>query len=423
MGFFDEIIDAGLEDSANSEDKNPYLADPKKGMELIAKLLPGHKKKSSSDIVARRLDYMLDNEILTTLKDISGNTISLSRKLTKLSDRIMEYKKIRLLTGKSIIGIVGRFSAGKSGFLNSLLKTSDNALILPEDQNPTTSIPTYIVGGDKEIIQAYSGGNSVDLDRDAMQAMTHKFYDEYGIGFSRFVGNVVIHTPYFPQEQKNRIAFLDTPGYSKPDVDVRENMTDEYLAEQQLKAADFLIWLVTADDGFTQKDLEFIQKVHTENPILIVVNKADKKPESDCRAIVENGQKILKDKGINIFGITAYSSWYGKEYLGNNLVSEFLDFTATQATKNRGVESELQSLISFIGTSFDNEMESTKKRQYELGDNIYHAKDILAIQSLTHIYSRVAQKYRRLLGNKKKFNKVAEKIRSDFNYLLKIPTA
>ena len=420
MGFFDEIIN-DEDDSADSEEKNPYLSDPKKGMELIAKLLPGRKKKSASDIVASRLDYMLDNEILTTLKDISGNTLSLSRKLTKLSDRIMEYKKIRLLTGKSIIGIVGRFSAGKSGFLNSLLKTSDNKIILPEDQNPTTSIPTYIVGGDEEIIQAYSGGNSVNLDRDAMQAMTHKFYDEYGIGFSRFVGNVVIHTPNFPQKQKNRIAFLDTPGYSKPDVDVRENMTDEYLAEQQLKAADFLIWLVTADDGFTQKDLDFIQRVPTENPILVVVNKADKKPENDCRAIVENGQKILKDKGINIFGITAYSSWYGKEYLGNNLVSEFLDFTATQSAKNSSVESELKSLIGFIDKSFDNEIESSKKRQHELGDDIFKAQDILAIQSLTHIYSRVSQKYGRLRGNKKKFNRIAEKISNDFKYLLKIP--
>lgn len=419
MGLWDDLNDAADEEFIDVEKKNPYLEDSNKGMQLIAKLLPGHQKKSAADIVAKRLDYMLDNEILTTLKDVGGNTLALSQKLTKLSDRIMEYKKIRLLTGKSIIGIVGRFSAGKSGFINSLLKTEDNKIILPEDQNPTTSIPTYIVGGDEEIIQAYSGGHSVNLDRDAMQAMTHKFYEEYGIGFSRFVGNIVIHTPNFPQEQKNRIAFLDTPGYSKPDVDVRENMTDEYLAEQQLKAADFLIWLVTVDDGFTQKDLDFIQRVPTENPILVIVNKADKKPESDCRAIVENGKKILKDTGLNIFGIAAYSSWEGKEYLGTNLVEEFLNFTAQQSAKNRGVESELQNLIDSIAKNFDTEIDATTKRQHELGDDIYKAKDILSIQSLTHIYSRVSQKRRILLGNKKNFSRIAGKIRSDFDYLTK----
>ena len=416
MGIFDEA----MEDENFTEDTekiNHYLADPKKGMELIAKLLPNHKKKSSADKVAHRLDYMLDNEILTTLKDVGGNTLELSRKLTKLSDRIMEYQKIRLLSGKSIIGIVGRFSAGKSGFINSLLKTSDNQIILPEDQNPTTSIPTYIVGGEKEIIQAYSSNRTINLDVDAMQAMTHKFYEEYGIGFSRFVGNIVIHTPNFPQKHKKSIAFLDTPGYSKPDVDVRENMTDEYLAEQQLKAADFLIWLVTADDGFKQKDLDFIQRVQINTPILAVVNKADRKPESDCRSIVETGRQTLKDKGINIFGIAAYSAWEGKEYLGNNLVEKYLDFVSEQSTQSKSVESELKNLITSIEENFKKEVEETRKRQRELGDDIFKAKDILAIQSLTKIYSQVAQKNGRLYANRKNFNIISGRISQSFKEL------
>lgn len=415
MGFFDDIIeDAGAE----SENINPYLDNPKKGMELIAKLLPGHQKRTSSDRVAVRLDYMLDNEILSTLKDVGGNTIALSRQLMKLSDKIMEYKKLRLLSGKSIIGIVGRFSAGKSGFINSLLGTEDNRIILPEDQNPTTSIPTYIVGGDKEIIQAYAGGRSIDLDRDAMQAMTHRFFEEYKIGFSRFIGNLVIYTPKFPSKQKNRIVFLDTPGYNKADIDTRENMTDEYLAEQQVKAADFLILLVTIDDGIVDKDIDFIRRVAVENPVLVVVNKADRKPERDCREIVENGKRILKDRGIKTFGITAYSSYEGKEYLGNNLVAQFLDFANKKASGSHDVETELKNLTRSIETDFDKEIEATKKRRLEFGDDIYKAADILAIKSLVHIYSRVCQKYGRLQGNRKKFNRLAEKIHRDFNDLM-----
>ena len=78
MGFFDDI-----DYDAEPEKVNPYLDDPKKGMELIAKLLPGNQKKTFSDKVAVRLDYMLDNEILSTLKDVGSNTIALSRQLTK----------------------------------------------------------------------------------------------------------------------------------------------------------------------------------------------------------------------------------------------------------------------------------------------------------------------------------------------------
>ena len=420
MGFMDDMFgdDAAVE-VLETEKENPYLADPQKGMQLIAKLLPSHQKKTQADRVAKRLDYMLDNKILTMLKDVGGNTIELSRSLTKLSDKIMEYKKIRLLSGKSIVGIVGRFSAGKSGFINSLLNTSDNRIILPEDQNPTTSIPTYIVGGESEIIQAYSGGRSINLDVDAMQAMTHKFYEEYGIGFSRFIGNLVIYTPNFTQYQKNKIAFLDTPGYNKADFDTRENMTDEYLAEQQVKAADFLILLVTVDDGVIDKDIDFIRRVATKNPVLVVVNKADRKPPSDCRAILENGQRILQEKGIKIFGITAYSAHEGKEYFDKNLVSDFLNFAAEKSETTNDVETELKNLTDSINGNFNKEIESTNKRRMDLGDAIFKAKDILAIKSLTHIYGSVCQKYGRLQRNSAKFKKLSGEIHKDFKELMK----
>lgn len=415
MSFFDDVNEV-LDTADAEQEKNPYLADPKKGLELIAKLLPDNQKKTSTDKIAGRLDYMLDNEILLTLKDLGKNTLALSRQLTRLSDKIMEYKKVRLLSGKSIVAIVGRFSAGKSGFINSL--TTDSRIILPEDQNPTTSIPTYIVGGQKEVIQAYSGGRTINLDMDAMQAMTHRFFEEYKIGFSRFIGNLVIYTPNFPAKQRDRIIFLDTPGYNKADIDTRENMTDEYLAEQQVKAADFLILLVTVDDGIVDKDIDFIQRVAIENPVLVVVNKADRKTESDCRAIVEHGQQILKNRGVKIFGITAYSSHEGKEYFGKNLVAQFLDFAGQNAAGSHDVETELKNLTRSIDKDFDKAIESTGNRQHELGDSVYKAMDILAIKSLVHIYSRVCQKYGRLQGNKKRFKYLAEKIHRDFDDLM-----
>ena len=419
MGIWDEVNDAENVIESESETENLYISDPKKGMELISKLLPGRQKKTESDKVALRLDNMLDNKILSMLKDVGGNTFELSRRLTKLSDKIMEYRKIRLLSGKSIVGIVGRFSAGKSGFINSLLSTSNNRIILPEDQTPTTSIPTYIVGGNNEIIQAYSGGRSINLDVDAMQAMTHKFYEKYGIGFSRFIGNLVIYTPDFPQNQKNRIAFLDTPGYNKADIDTRETMTDEYLAEQQVKVADFLILLVTVEDVVVDKDIEFLRRVATANPVLVVVNKADKKVESEIRAIVENDRRILQEKGINLFGVTAYSAHEGREYFNNNLVAEFLDFAAQQSAKNNDVETELKNLTNSITFDFNQELEATNKRQFELGDAIFKAKDIFAIKSLAHIYGRICQKRGRLSGNKKKFDRLSATIHKDFKELIR----
>ena len=172
------------------EKRNPYLVDSAKGIKLISKLLPSYHKNDLKGRTAEHLEFMLDKAIMRTLHEVKvDDALGLSKKLKKISDQIFEYRKIRLLMGKTIVGIGGQFSAGKSCFINSLLQSNkmSTELLLPEDQNPTTSIPTYIVNGVKQEILAYTRNHSVYLNFEAMQAMTHEFYKVYNIGFSRFV--------------------------------------------------------------------------------------------------------------------------------------------------------------------------------------------------------------------------------------------
>lgn len=62
-----------------------------------------------------------------------------------------EYEKFRdfilydKLIGKNIIALGGGFSSGKSSFLNALM----GKMVLPADIDPSTSVPTYIVSGEK----------------------------------------------------------------------------------------------------------------------------------------------------------------------------------------------------------------------------------------------------------------------------------
>lgn len=62
-----------------------------------------------------------------------------------------EYEKFRdfilydRLIGKNIIALGGGFSSGKSSFLNAIMGRN----VLPSDIDPSTSVPTYIVRGDK----------------------------------------------------------------------------------------------------------------------------------------------------------------------------------------------------------------------------------------------------------------------------------
>lgn len=395
------------EDIIDEEDKNPYLSDPKKGFELIVKLLPN---KNVRNKIFYQLDYKLGTEILSLLKLLGNDTLLISRQLTKLRDKIMKYKKVKLLMGKSIIGLGGQFSAGKSSFINSLLNLDDNKIILPEDLTPTTSIPTYIAHGITDSIQAYVNGNYLQLDNEAMQAMTHEFYEKYKIGFSRFVDNIMINTTYFPVNLKDRVIFLDTPGYNKVDVNTRESLSDKYLAEQHLKNIDCLIWLIGLDQQGTvqEDDIEFIKKISNNIPILVVFNKADIIPENECKVIVEESKQLLKYKDIEVFGITAYSSMNKKEYLGNNLINEFLN-RAMSSDKKPDVKTELDNLINSIERDFEKAINEAKDKQDKIGNEINNAKSI-SIKSLAHIYSNFSQKRCKLEEDKIEFTKIVEDI-------------
>lgn len=402
----DEIGDADVEEA-----QNPYLQDSAKGLALIARLLPKNEEYTDADRAARQLDVLLDIRLIEAVRALDLKTLELSRQLAKASDQIMEYRKMRLLSGKTVIGLGGQFSAGKSSFINSRLQTGTREIVLPEDQNPTTSIPTYIVDGASEYIYAYCDRREVGLDKAAMQALTHTFYKAYGIGFSRFVHNIVIQTPALSGDLANKIVFLDTPGYNKADTDTRETLKDEHLAAQQLKSVDFLIWLVDISNGIVQeRDLEFFRKVPQDTPILIVFNKADKKTDDACRSIVEESRRILAERHVAVFGVTAYSSRNGREYLGQNLVRDFLAKAAQEAAQKKDMVQYLESLIRPIQKSFADAAQEAKDRKYSLGDDLFRARDILAIKSLAYLYIRAAQHGRRLSNDRRRFEDISRKI-------------
>ena len=409
-GIWDDV-EAMEGEAFEDEEKNPYLTEPTRGLQLIARLLPKRKQYTESDKAAHHLDVLLDVRLVSTVRELGLKTLEFSQHLMKASDQIMEYQKMRLLSGKTVIGLGGQFSSGKSSFINSRLQTDGQTIILPEDQNPTTSIPTYIVGGSREEIYAYCGGAKVSLDKDAMQALTHEFYKEYGIGFSRFVSNIVIHTPALGGGLAHKIVFLDTPGYNKADMDTRETLKDEHLAAQQLKTVDFLVWLVDISNGVVQeRDLEFFQKVPKDTPILIVFNKADKKTEEACSSIVEESRRILEERNIKVFGVSAYSSRDGREFLGKNLVHNFLAQAVQGAAQKRNMGQYLENLIQSIKDNFKEAMEEADNWKYGLGNDLFRAQDIFAIKSLAHLYSRAAQHKRRLLGDSKMFYQLSKQI-------------
>ncbi|OON96078.1 MAG: hypothetical protein ATN36_06480 [Epulopiscium sp. Nele67-Bin005] len=370
----DEILD-----EIQINKPNKYLVDAKNALKLIADITQG--EKASAEL--SKLDYLLDHALLKSLGQLNiSNELEIRTKLNKLSEQIEQYKKIQALSKKTIIGLGGKFSAGKSSFVNSIL----NADLLPESLTPTTSIPTYIINGEDNITAYTIGNKEISLDNEALQALTHAFHEQYQLGFAAFINCILIKQNKFKYDN---IAILDTPGYTKFDASIKKTMSDEKKAFGQLKACDYLIWLIDIENGIIQNnDIEFISSLGIKTPILIVFNKADKKTNTQIEEIVTNTKNVLSSKGnLNIFGVTAFSSLNeGTEYLDQAFITDFLEDASKYAQEKEDIEAQFTSTIHEINQIFDElTTEAINERNY-LGDIITNSTDVLNLRGSSELY-------------------------------------
>ncbi|MBQ1659907.1 MAG: dynamin family protein, partial [Clostridia bacterium] len=140
--------------------ENNYLIDPEKGLELVRSMILRQKSRPG-DI---SFDTIIKQKLFPTLAELGlKREAEIYSQLNKLSDKLKDGEKLRLLYQKKVVGIGGKFSAGKSCFINSLTNST-----LPEGQRPTTSIATYIVHADaKKNVAITNNDNLIELDDEA----------------------------------------------------------------------------------------------------------------------------------------------------------------------------------------------------------------------------------------------------------------
>lgn len=230
-----------------------------------------------------------------------------------------EYEKFRdfilydSLIGKNIVALGGGFSSGKSSFLNAL----NGEAALPEDVDPSTSVPTYIVNGKKyKVLGINIFDTKVEIETREIKKIAHGFGEIYDdddeivdIGEDVTLGHVLesifLSTP---KQKYENIAFLDTPGYSKPDDKNHTARTDEQIARGQLNSSNFILWFIQADSGtITEEDIKFIKTLREDIPKLIIINKADKKPKEELESIRDKIKKTLEIKGVRYVDVLAFS--------------------------------------------------------------------------------------------------------------------
>lgn len=364
--------------------RNHFLQDPKQALALIGKIIGGRKtapEKKRTNLF-RRIDRLIDEQLLDTLNEagLEEEELAFSERLRLLSDKIEQLGKFELLEHKAIIGVGGQFSVGKSTFINSLIGKEP---VLPQNISVTTSISTYIICGKKDQNSAYTTNHQfIKLADEEYKALTHEFTETY-VGFSRFVDNIILERCDFSDNivaasdtDRNgglwgNIALLDTPGYNKARDGQQERFTDRKQAAEQLENVDFLIWLLSVENGdLSESDMDFLfeslgsKLSECPERVLVVINKAKKKDDTMMKEILEQVEETLRNAGISEKClVTAYDSIAREERFGKTHIIDFLKKAASLGRNKKDLKDELQEIQKDIQKCLDERLKYEKSRE------------------------------------------------------------
>ena len=407
----DEVSLDELTKNIKTDNENIYISDSGKAIELIAQLVHNEKDQKSKKLfqLRERIDslFQLMNEC-----DIP-DMFEQQRKFEVLIERLTEWRTAGVLRGKHVVSLGGRFSSGKSQFINAITGIDDT---LPVDQNPTTSVSTYIVHANTDEIEVNTKfGYSTKLSKKAMRALSHEFYNKYSIGFSSVLENIIIRTKRFDIDDS--IVLLDTPGYSKADVDdnVRERNSDKQKAHEKLAITDYLIWLVDVTKGtITSEDLEFIRSLHLTNKILVIFTKADKRTSEAVREVVELAKKTIMNVGIDCFAVTAFSSIENKEY-GGEKIKEFFSEVARNKVSENDIVEQINILSADIQKMISDEKRLTKKREKRYFEVLSDTRNITSVESIAQLWKYENIRLMKIDRVTYMFKKIVEELRQIIN--------
>ncbi|WP_312842743.1 dynamin family protein [Stutzerimonas nitrititolerans] len=281
--------------------------------ELISRLLAARPQDSAGLTRFRELlatDYMAFAESESSLA-AEAKALTLLQSIEQELALLVSFPDIR---ERTIVSIVGGFSSGKSEFINSFI--DDQQVRLAVGLKPVTAIPSYVLATDKRTIRGYSAnGGHIELDVDFYKNVSHAFISSFSFDLKNLMPFMCVGVQ-MKSESFSDICFIDTPGYNPPSTAAEHSQGDRRTAVQFSQQADSIIWLIGLDSNGTvpDSDLEFIQQIGVEGrSVYVVLTKADLKAEEDIDDILEEVQDRLDDEGIQIEGISAYSSTLHEE--------------------------------------------------------------------------------------------------------------
>ena len=241
----------------------------KSQFDLLKKLVKLEPETDSLMARAREIEKIIRDDLPKELeKEAPPNLPALCFDLQEVYEQFEDFLVFRDLIGKRIVALGGGFSTGKSSFLNGILGEgmAKRVHLLPVETEPTTAVPTYLLHAPDEVkVTAINMFDSRISGLTAADVGTigHNFEtDNPGVKLGQLIQRIFIATPL---QSYDHIAFLDTPGYSKPDTEYYSARTDEKIAREQLNHSDFILWFL-AGSSIRQSDIEFLKRLDASIP-------------------------------------------------------------------------------------------------------------------------------------------------------------
>ncbi len=248
---------------------------------------------------------------------------------------------------KSIVGVCGGFSSGKSALINSFIELPK--VRLTEGVNPVTAVASYVTHRSTLQMRAYSKqGSSCALTQEHYEQLDHEAQKDSPIDLQRLLSCVTIGVPMMHKEIFSELCMIDTPGYNPMSIGTK--MADHKTAHKFAKQSDALIWVVSAEQGtLPQSDLDFIDDIKNNGfsgKLYIVINKADLKSESDRQDVLQEVMDKLDFECVDYEGISLYSS-SRKEELGyyQKSLTEFLASCRTPKSISDAINEKINDIF------------------------------------------------------------------------------
>ena len=251
--------------------------------------------------------------------------------LAELAERLHDSFKPR-------IAFAGRFSAGKTTLVNSIL----GSRILKEGLSETTAIPTRIRYGEsvKLFLKRTSGEFYEATESEMQEFMSLSASEIRSELLKRYLEEQEEAVLEHPQVTTT-VVVIDLPGVSSSYRQV------ENKALQSLVFANGVVWVANAKDGgLTGSDIEYLRKhVPQETPKLVVLTHLDLLPPSGISQVVNKTQASITNIPT-VVGVVGTSK--GQSLTTNPETRLYWDRLVSESHKNRRVKPLLRDVVQVL---------------------------------------------------------------------------